>query len=83
MSVIDRRDFVKSVSAVLGTAAVSGVSPLLAAQENPAAAKASSTETTYEVLNRFDYNVSFDSTGTTVGKEIKVDINVEAVKNQP
>jgi len=50
MSVIDRRDFVKSVSAVLGTAAVSGVNPLLAAQENPAAAKVSSTETTYEVF---------------------------------
>lgn len=32
-------------------------------------------------LNRFDYNVSFDSTGATVGKEIKIDINVEAVKN--
>jgi len=38
---------------------------------------------TSTTLNRFDYNVSFDSTGTTVGKEIKVDINVEAVKNQP
>jgi polyisoprenoid-binding protein YceI len=32
-------------------------------------------------LNRFDYNISFDSTGATVGKEIKIDINVEAVKN--
>ena len=38
---------------------------------------------TSTTLNRFDYNVSFDSTGATVGKEIKVDINVEAVKNQP
>ena len=34
-------------------------------------------------LNRFDYNVSYDSTGTTVGKEIKVEINLEAVKNAP
>ena len=34
-------------------------------------------------LNRFDYNVSYDSTGTTVGKEIKISINVEAVKNGP
>ena len=32
-------------------------------------------------LNRFDYNVSFDSTGASVGKEIKIDINVEAIKN--
>lgn len=31
-------------------------------------------------LNRFDYNISFDPTGATVGKEIKIDINVEAVK---
>jgi polyisoprenoid-binding protein YceI len=38
---------------------------------------------TSTTLNRFDYNVSFDSTGATVGKEIKVDINVEAVRNQP
>jgi polyisoprenoid-binding protein YceI len=38
---------------------------------------------TSTTLNRFDYNISFDSTGATVGKEIKVDINVEAVKNQP
>jgi polyisoprenoid-binding protein YceI len=38
---------------------------------------------TSTTLNRFDYNVSFDSTGATVGKEIKIDINVEAVKNQP
>jgi polyisoprenoid-binding protein YceI len=36
---------------------------------------------TSTTLNRFDYNVSFDSTGATVGKEIKIDINVEAVKN--
>lgn len=46
----------------------------------PRTARAVPTSTT---LNRFDYNVSFDSAGTTVGKEIKIDINVEAVKNQP
>ena len=34
-------------------------------------------------LNRFDYNVSYDSTGTTVGKEIKIEINLEAVRNSP
>lgn len=38
---------------------------------------------TSTTLNRFDYNVSFDSSGTTVGKEIKIDISVEAVRNQP
>ena len=38
---------------------------------------------TSTTLNRFDYNVSFDSTGATVGKEIKIDISVEAVKKQP
>ena len=32
-------------------------------------------------LNRFDYNVSYDPTGATVGKEIKIDINLEAVRN--
>ncbi len=32
-------------------------------------------------LNRFDYNISYDSTGASVGKDIKIDINVEAVKN--
>jgi len=32
-------------------------------------------------LNRFDYNVSFDPTGTTVGKEITIEINLEAVHN--
>jgi polyisoprenoid-binding protein YceI len=32
-------------------------------------------------LNRFDYNVSHDSSGAMVGKEIKIDISVEAVKN--
>jgi polyisoprenoid-binding protein YceI len=35
---------------------------------------------TRTTVNRFDYNISFDSTGATVGKEIKIDINVEAVK---
>ena len=34
-------------------------------------------------LNRFDYNVSFDSTGATVGKDIKIDVSVEAIKNVP
>ncbi len=38
---------------------------------------------TSTTLNRFDYSISFDPTGATVGKEIKVDINVEAVRNQP
>ncbi len=32
-------------------------------------------------LNRFDYNVSYDPTGTTVGKEITIEINLEAVRN--
>lgn len=36
---------------------------------------------TSTALNRMDYHVSFDPTGATVGKEIKIDINVEAVKN--
>ena len=36
---------------------------------------------TSTTLNRMDYHVSFDPTGATVGKEIKIDINVEAVKN--
>lgn len=31
-------------------------------------------------LNRFDYNLSNDPTGATIGKEIKIEINVEAVR---
>lgn len=34
-------------------------------------------------LNRFDYNVSYDSSGTTIGKEVKIDISIEAVKKEP
>ncbi len=50
MNSMDRREFVKSVSLVLGTAAVSGLSPIISmAQEKPGAAKASSTGTIYEV----------------------------------
>ncbi len=50
MPEIDRREFVKSVSVVLGTAAVSGCSSLMsAAQEKPGAAKVPSTGTVYEV----------------------------------
>jgi glyoxylase-like metal-dependent hydrolase (beta-lactamase superfamily II) len=50
MASIDRREFVKSISLALGTAAVSGLSPMLSmAQEKPGAAKASSTGEIYEV----------------------------------
>ena len=50
MTSISRREFVKSVSVALGTAAVSGLSPIISmAQEKPGAAKASSTGTIYEV----------------------------------
>lgn len=31
-------------------------------------------------LDRFDYHVSWDSTGTLVGKEAKIELNVEAAK---
>ena len=31
-------------------------------------------------LNRFDYHVSWDSTGTLVGKQVKIELNVEAAK---
>ncbi len=31
-------------------------------------------------LNRFDYHVNWDSTGTLVGKEPKIELNVEAVR---
>ena len=34
-------------------------------------------------VNRFDYNISYDQTGATVGKDIKIDVSVEAVKNTP
>jgi polyisoprenoid-binding protein YceI len=34
-------------------------------------------------LNRLDYNVSYDPAGTAVGKDIKIDVNIEAVKNAP
>ncbi len=31
-------------------------------------------------MNRFDYHVSWDSTGTVVGKDVKIELNVEAAK---
>jgi len=31
-------------------------------------------------LSRFDYHVSWDSTGALVGKDVKIELNVEAVK---
>jgi polyisoprenoid-binding protein YceI len=31
-------------------------------------------------INRFDYNVSYDATGTTVSKDVKIEINLEAGK---
>jgi polyisoprenoid-binding protein YceI len=31
-------------------------------------------------INRFDYHVSYDTTGTTVSKEVKIEINLEAGK---
>ncbi len=31
-------------------------------------------------LSRYDYHVSWDSTGTLVGKDVKIELNVEAVK---
>src|SRR3954454_24710861 len=36
-------------------------------------------ETTTQI-DRFDYHVSYDSTGTTVGKDVKIEINLEAGK---
>jgi polyisoprenoid-binding protein YceI len=32
------------------------------------------------MLNRYDYHVSWDSTGALVGKDVKVELEVEAVK---
>jgi polyisoprenoid-binding protein YceI len=29
-------------------------------------------------INRFDYHVSYDSTGVTVSKDIKIELSVEA-----
>ncbi len=29
-------------------------------------------------INRFDYNVNYDKTGVTVGKEVKIELSVEA-----
>ena len=31
-------------------------------------------------VNRFDYHINYDSSGTTVGKDVKIDINIEANK---
>lgn len=31
-------------------------------------------------INRFDYNVSYDPSGTVVSKEVKIDLNVEAAQ---
>jgi polyisoprenoid-binding protein YceI len=31
-------------------------------------------------LSRYDYHVSWDSTGALVGKDVKIELNVEAVK---
>lgn len=34
-------------------------------------------------IDRLDYHVNYDSTGTTVGKEVKIEINLEAGKAAP
>jgi glyoxylase-like metal-dependent hydrolase (beta-lactamase superfamily II) len=51
MSVIDRRDFVKSISAVVGTASLAGISSVgAAADEKPGKAKDSGPGAIYEVF---------------------------------
>lgn len=35
---------------------------------------------TATTLNRYEYHINYDQTGATVGKEVKVDINIEANK---
>lgn len=34
-------------------------------------------------INRYEYNVKYDPTGTTVSKDVKIDLNLEAVKVEP
>lgn len=34
-------------------------------------------------LNRYDYHVSYDPTGATVGKDVKIDLNLEAAADSP
>lgn len=31
-------------------------------------------------INRFDYHVNFDPSGTTAGKDVKIDLNIEATE---
>jgi len=50
MSVMDRRDFVKSLSVAVGTAALAGVTPLGSAQEKAGGGKPVGAKTMYEVF---------------------------------
>jgi len=34
-------------------------------------------------IDRFEYHVNYDKTGTTVGKKVKIEINIEANKVEP
>ncbi|HWR34272.1 MAG TPA: YceI family protein [Clostridia bacterium] len=33
-------------------------------------------------INRYDYNVNYDATGATVGKDVKIELNIEAVETE-
>ena len=50
MSVMDRRDFVKSLSVAVGTAALAGVTPLGSAQEKAGGGKPVGAKTMYDVF---------------------------------
>ena len=90
MSSMDRREFVKSVSLALGTAAVSGYGPIIGmaqAKEKPKAAKAAATGTVYEVfaIKYFGgLNYKLDKALYQVGwcDDIKINCYIWAVRNK-
>jgi glyoxylase-like metal-dependent hydrolase (beta-lactamase superfamily II) len=88
MTNIDRREFLKSVSVVLGTAAVSGLSSTTSmAQERPEAANASSTGTIYEVfaLKYFapmSYKLAKALYQVGWTEDVKVNLYIWAIRNK-
>jgi glyoxylase-like metal-dependent hydrolase (beta-lactamase superfamily II) len=84
MSVIDRRDFIKSVSVVVGSAAVSGGAPVMAALGKPA--KAPRPDITYEVfalkyLGPVNYKLAKALYQTGWAEDYKVNLYIWAIRN--
>lgn len=88
MANIARRDFVKSVSLALGTAAVSGLNPIISmAQEKPATAGASSAGTLYEVyalkyFSGLNYKLAKAVYQVGWAEDIKINCYIWAIRNK-